>query len=190
MSPDTERDLVPRDDALRLLHSLNALKEETHSAAQRWELLDENGHVPAAPSYPLLLQHAADAQDLSREVLRLAADFARRSHHTTRSGEIVLRHLATAATMSSHAAPRFAETAEGALALPRSTHPTDRQDLLNRAVLDHATGRAYLRRTSESLRDAAKELDNHLDLQRFLAPLARQGERPTPPPAQPGGRHR
>ncbi|MEV7064307.1 hypothetical protein AB0N97_16065 [Streptomyces collinus] len=53
------------------------MKDKLHNAAQKWELLDENGHVPAEPSYTVLLQHAADAQDLSHDVLRLAADFAR-----------------------------------------------------------------------------------------------------------------
>ncbi|MFE2193794.1 hypothetical protein ACFXAQ_23615 [Streptomyces olivaceus] len=83
MKPDFQRDLIPRDDALHLIGALNAMKDKLHDAAQRWELLDENGHVPAAPSYTALLQHATDAQDLSRDVLRLAADFARSPHHTT-----------------------------------------------------------------------------------------------------------
>ncbi|MFG2592264.1 hypothetical protein [Streptomyces sp. NPDC048438] len=92
--------------------------------------------------------------------------------------------------MSSHAAPHFAETAECALTLPRSANPTDRHYLTNRMVIHHASARAFLRRTSESLRDAAKELDDHLGFQRFLAPLTRQEGRPTPPPSRPGGRHR
>ncbi|MFE6163144.1 hypothetical protein ACFQ7F_30000 [Streptomyces sp. NPDC056486] len=190
MRPDIHRELIPRDDALHLIRALNALKDETYKAAHQWELLDEDGHVPAAPSYTLLVQHAADAQDLSRDVLRLAADFARSPHHTTRVGETVLRHLATAAAMSSHAAPHFAETAECALSLPRSANSTDRHHLTNRMVIDHASARAFLRRTSESLRDAAKELDDHLGLQRFLAPLTRQEGPPAPPPPRPGGRHR
>ncbi|WP_249938355.1 hypothetical protein [Streptomyces mirabilis] len=126
MKPDFQRDLIPRDDALQLIGALNAMKDKLHDAAQQWELLDENGHVPAAPSYTALLQHATDAQELSRDVLHLTADFARSPHHTTRTGSTVLRHLATAATMSSHAAPHFTETAECALTLPRSANPTDR----------------------------------------------------------------
>ncbi|MFB6550458.1 hypothetical protein [Streptomyces sp. NPDC056405] len=64
---------MPPDDALHLIGALNAVKDGLYNAAQRWELLDENGHVPAAPSYTTLLQHAADAQDLSRDVLCPAA---------------------------------------------------------------------------------------------------------------------
>ncbi|GJF20939.1 hypothetical protein [Streptomyces sp. HO565] len=166
MKPDFQRDLIPRDDALHLIGALNAMKDKLHDAAQRWELLDENGHVPAAPSYTALLQHATDAQDLSREVLRLADAFARSPHHTTRTGRTVLKQLATAATISSHAAPHFTETAEAALSLPRTTNPTDRHYLTNRMVIDHASARAFLRRASEALRDAAKELDDHLGVQR------------------------
>ncbi|MFK0156518.1 hypothetical protein ACIQVK_31155 [Streptomyces sp. NPDC090493] len=167
------------------------MKDKLHDAAQEWELLDENGHVPAAPSYTALLQHAIDAQDLSREVLRLTADFARSPHHSTPTGSTVLKQLGTAATMSSHAAPHFTETAEGALALPRSASPTDRRHLANRMVIDHASARAYLRRASESLRDAAKELDDHLGFQRFLgALLTRQEDPPAPPPPGPAGRRR
>lgn len=188
MKPDYQRDLIPRDDALHLIGALNAMKDKLHNTARQWELLDENGHVPAT-SYTALLQHAADAQDLSRDVLRLTADFARSPHPTTRTGSTVLKHLATAATMSSHSAPHFAETAECALTLTRSTNPTDRHYLTNRMVIDHASARAFLRRTSESLRDAAKELDEHLGFQRFLSTLTRRESPPAPPP-RPGGLHR
>ncbi|MCX4531049.1 hypothetical protein [Streptomyces sp. NBC_01669] len=166
------------------------MKDKLHNAARQWELLDSTGHVPAAPPYPALLRHAIDAQDLSRDVLRLTADFAESPHHTTHVGKTVQKHLATAATMSSHAAPHFAETAECALTLPRSANPTDRHYLTNRMVIDHAWARAFLRRASESLRDAAKELDGHVGFQRFLAPLIRQEGPPAPPPPRPGGRHR
>ncbi|MFC9856236.1 MULTISPECIES: hypothetical protein [unclassified Streptomyces] len=129
MKPDVERELIPRDDALHLIGALNVMKDKAHNAAHQWKLLDENGHVPASPSYTVLLQHATDAQDLARDVLRLTADFARSPHHTTRDGSTVLKKLAWAATASSHAPPRFAETAEYALSLPRSTNPADLQFL-------------------------------------------------------------
>ncbi|MFD8063966.1 hypothetical protein ACFXA0_32715 [Streptomyces cyaneofuscatus] len=189
MRPDLERELIPRDDALRLIGALNVMKDKTHNAARQWELLDEDGHVPATPSYTALLQHATDAQDLSAEVLRLTSEFARSPHHTTRAGSTVLKKLASATTASSHAAPYFAETAECALSLLRS-NPADRQYLSNNMVHDHATGRAYLRRTSEALRDAAEELGAHLGSQRFLAPLTRQEAPPAPPAPRPSGRPR
>ncbi|WP_405893334.1 hypothetical protein OG612_29060 [Streptomyces sp. NBC_01527] len=190
MTPGIQRDLIPSDDALHLIGALNAMKDKLCNAAQQWELLDENGHIPATPSYAALLQHAADAQNISRDVLRLTADFARSPHHTTRVGSTVLKHLATAATMSSHAVSHSTETAESAVTLPRSANPTDRHYLTNRMVIDHASARAFLRRTSESLRDAAKELDDHLGFQRFLGTLTRQEGPPVPPPPRPGGRHR
>ncbi|MEU9613543.1 hypothetical protein ACIBVM_03045 [[Kitasatospora] papulosa] len=190
MTPGIQRDLIPSAEAHHLIGTLNAMKDKLLNAAEQWQLLDENGDVPATPSYPALLQHAADAQDLSRDVLRLTADFARSPHHTTRAGSTVLRHLATAATISSHAAPHFTETAQCALALPRSANPTDRHYLTNRMVIDHASARAFLGRTSEALRDAAKELDDHLAFQRFLAPLTRQEGPPLPPPPTPDGRRR
>lgn len=190
MSADFQRDLIPSDDASRIVGALNAMKDKLHSAAQQWELLDESGHVPAVPSYTALLQHAADAQDLSRDVLRLAADFARGPHHTTRTGGTVLKHLATAASLASHAAPHFAETAENALALPRSANPADRHHLTNRMVIDHASARAFLRRASESLRDAAKELDDHVAFQHFRATLTRREGPAALPRSRPGGLHR
>ncbi|MEU7719133.1 hypothetical protein [Streptomyces tibetensis] len=69
MKPDFQRALIPSDEVLQLIGALNAMKDELLNAAQQWELLDENGHVPATPSYTALLQHATDAQDLSRDVL-------------------------------------------------------------------------------------------------------------------------
>lgn len=190
MTPDFQRAVIPRDDALRLIGALNEMKDQAHQAAQQWELLNQDGQVPVAPSFTVLLQHATDAQELSRAVLRLTTDFARTPHHATRDGSTVLKHLALAATMSSYAGPYFAETAEHALALLRATNPADRQYLTNNMVHDHATGRAYLRRTSESLRDAGKELEDHLGFQRFLAQLTRPGGPPTPQPPSPGGHHR
>ncbi|MFJ4973559.1 hypothetical protein [Streptomyces sp. NPDC088755] len=190
MKPDFERHLIPRDDALHLIGTLKVMKDKAHNAAHQWQLLDEDGHVPAAPSYTVLLQHATDAQDLSREVLRLTDEFARSPLHTTRVGSTVLTKLAWATTSSSHAPPYFAQTAEHALALLRSTNPADKQYLSNNMVHDHATGRAYLRRPSESLRDAGKELEDHLGFQRVLAQLTRQETPPAPPAPRPGGRPR
>ncbi|MDF3147083.1 MULTISPECIES: hypothetical protein [unclassified Streptomyces] len=191
MNPDVQREVIPRDDTLRLIDALDVMTAKLLDAAEQWELLDQSGHVPAAPSYAELLQHAADAQDLSRDVLRLAADFARSPHSTNRAGSAVLAHLATAATLSSHAAPHFTETAETALSLSlsRSFGPTDRTYPENRMVIDHATARAYLRRTSESLRDAAKELTAHLDFRRFF-PTPSQRQSPAPAPPRPSTRHR
>ncbi|MCX5395629.1 hypothetical protein [Streptomyces sp. NBC_00102] len=190
MNADFQRDLIPRADALDLIGELNSLKDRLHDAAHQWTLLDESGHVLAAPSFTELFQHATDAQALSHDVLRLTADFARSPHHTTRAGHTVLKHLTTAVTMSLHAASQFSETAESALSLSRTTGPTNRHYLENSMVLNHATARAYLRRGSKSLRDAAKELDDHLGFQRFLGTLTLQGDRPAPPPPAPGGRHR
>ncbi|NEB88985.1 hypothetical protein G3I43_33195 [Streptomyces anulatus] len=98
--------------------------------------------------------------------------------------------LAWATTSSSHAPAYFAQTAEHALALLRSTNPADRQYLSNNMVHDHATGRGCLRRTSEALRDAAEELGAHFGFQRFLAQLTRQESPPAPPPPTPGGQPR
>lgn len=145
-------------------------------------------HVPAAPAHSDLLQHAADAQGLSLDVARLTADFARSPHSTTRAGRAILAHLARAATMSSNAAPHFAETAETALSLPRPAEATDRHYRDNRMVIDHATARAYLPRASESLRDAARELNDHLALHRFFPEPSRQ-QNPEPPPGR-SARHR
>jgi hypothetical protein len=189
MNPDVQRELIPRDNTLHLIGALDAMKAKLLDASQQWQLLDDTGHVPASPAYAELLQHAADAQTLSRDVVQLTADFARTAHSTNRAGSAVLAHLATAATMSSHAAPRFAEVAESALSLPRSSSPIVRRYRENNMVIDHATARAYLRRTSESLRDAVKELHDHLDFHRFFPTPARQ-ESPALPPPKPSARHR
>ncbi|MCG0285414.1 hypothetical protein [Streptomyces sp. PSAA01] len=189
MKPDIQRELIPRDETLRLMGTLNAMKAKFSDSAQKWQLLDESGHVPAEPSFTELFQHATGAQDLSRDVLRLTADFAANPHSTNRAGHATLAHLATASTMSAHAASHFAETAEATLGLPRSSSPTDQHYLKNRMVIDHATARAYLRRTSESLRDAAKELHSHLDFHRFF-PAPSHRESPVPPPTRPSSRHR
>ncbi|TXL84196.1 hypothetical protein [Streptomyces sp. IB2014 016-6] len=187
MNPDVRRQLIPRGDVLRLVGVLDGMKAKLLDAAERWQLLDDTGHVPAAPAYADLLQHAADAQSLSADVVRLTADFARSPHSTTRAGRAVLAHLARAATMSSNAAPHFAETAETALS-PRPAEATDRHYRDNRMVIDHATARAYLRRASESLRDAATELNDHLELHRFFPEPSRQ-QSPAPPPGR-SARHR
>ncbi|MFC5253030.1 hypothetical protein [Streptomyces nigrescens] len=189
MNPDVQRELIPRDDTLHLIAALDDIKAKLLDAAQQWQLLDGTGHVPTTPSYAELIQHAADAQALSRSVVQLTADFARTDHSTNRVGSTVLAHLSTAATMSSLAAPHFAETAETALSLRRPSGPTDRQNQEYRMVIDHATARAYLRRTSESLRDAAKELNNHLDIHRFF-PTPAYRKSPAPPPPKPSTRHR
>ncbi|MFE9416997.1 hypothetical protein ACFYMX_15290 [Streptomyces griseofuscus] len=189
MSSDPRRELIPRNATLHLIDALDALQSRLRSAAEQTHLLDDAGRVPATPSYTELLQHAAEAQALSRDVLQLTADVARSSHSTTRAGTAVLKQLSIAATMSSHAVPHFAETAEQALALLRAANPADRDYLTNHMVSDHATARAYLRRSSDSLRNAAKELNDHLDAHRFL-PTSPQRNPMAPPPPGPSGRHR
>ncbi|MCA1223238.1 hypothetical protein [Streptomyces sp. 8L] len=162
------------------------MKDKLLDASQQWKLLDDSGHLPATPSYTTLLQHAADADDLARDVLRLTADFAQGPKSTTPAGSAVLRHLATATSLSSRAAPHFAETAENALALLRSSNPTDQHYLTNRMVTEHASGRACLRHTSTSLRDAVKELDQHLEYHHFLSSLTPRESPALPPPT---GKH-
>ncbi|MFE1407835.1 hypothetical protein ACFW5D_30265 [Streptomyces sp. NPDC058770] len=189
MNPDIQRELIPRDDALHLIGALDGMQTKLLDAAEQWQLLDDTGHVPASPAYAELIQHAAAAQALSRDVVQLTADFARTAHSTNRAGSAVLAHLATAATMSSHAAPHFAETAETVLSLSRSSGPADRQYKEGRMVIGHATARAYLRRTSESLGDAVEELNVHLVFHRFF-PTPSRRESPAPPPPRPGARHR
>ncbi|MEV6513916.1 hypothetical protein AB0M61_48455 [Streptomyces sp. NPDC051642] len=189
MKPDIQRELIPPDDALRLIGALNPMKAKFNDYAQQWQLLDESGHVPAEPSYTELLGHATGAQDLSRDVLRLTGEFAASPHSTNRAGRTTLAHLATASTFSAHATSHFAETAEAALGLPRSSRPTDQHYVTNRMVIDHASARAFLRRTSESLRDAAKELEDHLDFHRFLSTLTPQ-QSPALAPPRPSSRRR
>ncbi|MFD7013927.1 hypothetical protein [Streptomyces sp. NPDC059928] len=189
MKPDAQRELIPRNTTLHLIDALNVMTAKLLGAAEQWQLLDNTGRVPPAPSYAELLQHATDAQALSRDVLQLTTDFARTSHSTNRAGRAVLAHLAIAATMSSHAAPHFAETAETALSLSRSFGPTDRKHQESRMVIDHASARAYLRGASESLHHAVKELDGHLDFHRFFPALTHR-DSPAPPPPAPSGRHR
>ncbi|MFF7337348.1 hypothetical protein ACFZAT_08390 [Streptomyces sp. NPDC008163] len=179
--------MIPRDETVRLIGALTAMENKLLDAAHHWELLDENGCVPAAPSYTELLQHAADAHDLSRDVLRLTGDFAGSPYRTTRAGSAVLVHLATASSLSVHAAPHFADTADGALSVLQSGGPLD-HNLANRMVIDHAVARSFLRRASEPLRDAAKELDDHLDFHRFLTKLTPRNS-PVLPPSRPGRRH-
>ncbi|MFJ7997500.1 hypothetical protein ACIQ7D_10190 [Streptomyces sp. NPDC096310] len=188
MNSESPRGLIPRSTTLRLIDTLEALQARNLEASEQWELLDDTGRVPAAPSYAGLLQHAVDAQALSHEVVRLSAGFAHSADSTTHAGTVVLAHLATAATQSSHAAPFFAETAENALSL-FPTRPVDRMHWENRMVINHATARRYLRHTSESLGNAAKELRFHLDLHRFF-PASAGREIPAPPPPGPSAPHR
>ncbi|MEV8426447.1 hypothetical protein [Streptomyces niveus] len=186
MNPDVRRELIPRDEVLRLIGALDGMKSKLLDAAEQWQLLDDTGRVPSTPAYADLIQHAAGAHTLAHGVVELAADFARSPHSTNRAGRAVLTHLATAATLSSHATPHFAETAE--TALTQASGPTDGHCRANRMVIDHATARAYLRRASESLRDAATELNDHLGLHRFFPEPSRQQIPPSPLPG-PGTRH-
>ncbi|MCZ4103457.1 hypothetical protein [Streptomyces sp. H39-C1] len=184
MIPDPQRELIPRSDTLRLIGVLDGMKAMYSDAAQQWRFLDDAGRVPASPSYPELIQHAVDAQALSHRVIRTTAEFARTIHSTNRAGSAILAHLATAATLSTYAAPRFAETAKTALSLSQTASSTTRQYQENSMVLDHATARSYLRRTSESLHGAVKELDQHLDLHRFF-PAPSRPANPAPLPPKP-----
>ncbi|GCD41857.1 hypothetical protein [Streptomyces paromomycinus] len=189
MKPDIQHHLIPREDVLRLIGALNPIEAKCSESAQKWQLLDESGHMPAAPSFTELFQHATETQNLSRDAFRLTGDFAANPHSTTRAGRATLVHLAMASTTSAHAASHFSDTAEAALYLPVVSRPTDQHYLENRMVLDHASARAYLRRTSEAMRDALKELNGHLDSHRsFPAPSRQQS--PAPPPPGLSGRHR
>lgn len=179
MNPDVKHVLKPR----RFISVLDTLTGELAEAAEQWELLNES--VPAPPAYSELLQHAVKAQELSREVLRLAADFARSPHSTTRDGRTVLVHLATAA-ISAHAVPNFALTAENSLFLHPSAHPTVRKGRESRMTIDHATARANLMRASQALRDSAKELERHSGFHRFFPKPSRQEN---PDPRSPGPAH-
>ncbi|MEU3963269.1 hypothetical protein AB0F42_26250 [Streptomyces buecherae] len=188
MTSHPRRELIPRDETLRLNGTCNAWKDTFLDAAQQWTLLTENGQVPTPPFHTELFQQAADAQRLSHHVLRFTADFAQGPHSTTRAGSAVLAHLATASTLSSHVAPRFLDAAHIALRVSSPTSPTTQRYRENTLVIEHATARAYLRRTSEALRDAVKELDDHLDLHRFF-PTASLRQSPAQPPKS-TGRHR
>ncbi|MFF8918290.1 hypothetical protein ACF08M_34585 [Streptomyces sp. NPDC015032] len=168
MNLEFRRELIPRDEAHHHIGALDAMKAKLLAAAQQWQLLAESGGMPASLSYTELLQHVTDAQGLSRDVVQLTADFALGPHSTKRVGRAVLGHLATAATTSCHAAPHFAETAEIALALSRPSGLPDRDGLKDRALIDHGAARVYLRLTAGSLRDTAKELNDHLDVHRSL----------------------
>ncbi|MFI1023386.1 hypothetical protein [Streptomyces olivaceus] len=190
MPPDLQRGLIPRDDTTQLIVVLDTLKSRLHDAYQQWTLLDENGHIPAAPSPTMLLHHAADAQGLSHEVLHVTAGFADSGHSTTRVGSTVLKYLAAAATESSQAAPHFAEAANAALLLARSSPSAEQHHSTHRMVIDHASARACLRRSSRSLSDAATELDQHLALHRFLTSMTPQHPSPGPSPSTPSPRHR
>ncbi|TFI21313.1 hypothetical protein [Streptomyces sp. 4R-3d] len=187
MNPDVRRELIPRDEVLYLIGVLDGMKAKLLDAAEQWQLLDDTGRVPSTPAYADLIQHAAGAHTLAHGVVELAADFARSPHSTTRAGRAVLAHLATAATLSSNAPPRFTETAETALFL--AGNPITNRYRANSMVLDHATARAYLRRTSESLGAAATELNNHLGLHQLFPTPSRQQSPPSPPPG-PGTRRR
>ncbi|MFH8591549.1 hypothetical protein [Streptomyces rimosus] len=190
MEPTVQRNLIPRDDTLHLVGALDALKAKAADNAQKWHLLDESGHIPAEPSFTELFEHVSGAQDLSRDILRLTGDFATSLQSTSRADHATLDHLARASTMAAHAASHFSETAEAAFRLPRASTPADQHYVKNHMVIDHATARAYLRRTSEALRDAVKELNGHLDSHR-MSPTPSHRESPVPPPPPgPSGRHR
>ncbi|MBK3637090.1 hypothetical protein JHN52_30130 [Streptomyces sp. MBT97] len=188
MNPDSRRELIPRATTFHLIDALNAVRGKLSGAFEQWELLDDTGRVPASPSYTALLQHAADAQALARDVVQLTADFARTTSSTNRAGSAVLAHLASAVTLSSQAVPHFAETAQTALSPPRPHSENDSYLRDNRMVVEHATARACLRRAAQALGDAVQELTEYLDFHPFfLTPSHRQS--PVPPP-KPGGRHR
>ncbi|WP_107095017.1 hypothetical protein [Streptomyces chattanoogensis] len=190
MNPDIERELIPHSDTVHMIGELQRLASRFKDASRQLALLDDTGHVPASPDFSALIHHAEAAQALSRDVVQLTSGFARTAHSTNRAGSTVLGHLAIAATMSCSAAPLFAQTAEAALALPRSHGTVDRQQKEGRMVLDHATARAYLRRASESLSDAVKELHGHLDFHRFFPASMRQGPATPPPPPRQSPRTR
>ncbi|MFF1420065.1 hypothetical protein [Streptomyces sp. NPDC058280] len=185
MNPDIERELIPHSDTVRMIGELQGLSSRLKHACTQLELLDAAGHVPASPDFSVLIHHAETAQALSRDVVQLTSAFAQTAHSTNRAGSTVLSHLAIAGTMSCSAAPLFAQTAETALALPQSHGTSDRQQMEGRMVVDHATARAYLRRASESLREAVKELHGHLDFHRFFPASMRQGTATPPPPPPP-----
>ncbi|MFE9686773.1 hypothetical protein [Streptomyces sp. NPDC006285] len=183
------RELIPRDEVLRLIGAINTMRTTFTDKAEQWQLLDRSGRVPAALSFTELFQHVTGAQELSHGVLRLTADFAARPYIANRAGRDTLAHLSRASTLSVQVAPHFAETAKTVLDLRRTSSPKDQQYVRNDMVTSHATARGYLRRTSESLRDATQALHEHLDLHRFFSSPA-LSDRPVPPPPGPKGHHR
>ncbi|MET9564756.1 hypothetical protein [Streptomyces tauricus] len=189
MHPSYHRDLIPREDVLRLIDEFSAMKETFASKIEQWQLLDISGRVPAALSFTELFQHVTGAQELSRDVLKVTADFAARLHIANPAGRDTLAHLSTASFLSAHAVSHFAQTAHAVLTLRRLPDPTDQHYLKNEMVIDHATARNYLLRTSQSLRDAAQTLHEHLQLHRFFSAPA-LSDRPVPPPPGPKGHSR
>ncbi|MGW4441943.1 hypothetical protein [Streptomyces sp. NPDC004682] len=188
MDRDLQRLQTPRDATRHLINALRTLQVTVDDAERQWSVLDADGHVQTDPSFTELLQHAADAQDLSREILRLTADFAQ-SPHGTNAASSTLVTLAIATTASSQAAGWFAEAAECALSLSRATDATSRRYLSDCMLTHHGAARSSLRLTSRCARDAAKELDKHLGVRR--SPTTRTlGESPVPPPPRPNGPHR
>ncbi|MGP8298217.1 hypothetical protein ACTPOK_09755 [Streptomyces inhibens] len=160
---------MPDPTTDQTLHELQQLSLSLRHAFEQLELLDSTGQVPASPLVAKLIQHVGVAQNLSHSTAQLAAGFVVRLDTPSDDLSQAHSHLVTAVARTCSAAALFARTTQTSTSPSSVPGTPDAERRKWAMVLDHAEGRAELRRASEALSATAKHLKDHHYLQQFLS---------------------
>ncbi|GAU70738.1 hypothetical protein SSP35_22_00410 [Streptomyces sp. NBRC 110611] len=177
---------MPDPTTDQTLRELQQVSLSLRRASEQLELLDRTGQVPIYPLFGELIQHVAVAQNLSHTTAQLATGFSVRLDAPSEELSRAHSHLVTAVAHTCSAVALFARTAQTSTSPAPAQGTPDAERRQWKLVLDHAEGRAELRRASEAVSAAAKHLQDHHDLQQFLSKaLGRATDAPKAAPPSP-----
>ncbi|MFG2996581.1 hypothetical protein [Streptomyces sp. NPDC048340] len=158
---------------------LEALSKDLSDAADRFQLLDDTGHVPDHPLEQQLLGQVRQAQAFAESAQRAVSCLTGTPGIPTTLTTAALVPLTAAAAHTASAVQHLAETARISTGAATGRLPTH---LKWRMVLHHADARRELRRAGEAALAAATEFTGHADLRRQLMPRAPAVPLPPAPP--------
>ncbi|MGQ4435344.1 MULTISPECIES: hypothetical protein [unclassified Streptomyces] len=177
------RRLLPHQISTPASDELSRLADSLQHAFAQYDLLNSNGEVPVPPPVAKLMGHVTSAQHLSQVTSQLATEFLTGHGQQPGARHRAVWYLMTAILHTTKATALFAQTVHTAVTATHGLRGAHQQHW--QMVIDHADGRAELRRAGEAVTAAVDEINQHRKRERLFAEV----RAPAPPTAGPSPRH-